>query len=660
VVDYPIQSVQLPSQELIVQGALHFIKDDPVGIIGIWGPGGVGKTCLLNNINNSLLGDMNFNVIFVTASKECSVEKVQAEIVKKLQLKKDGDVESQRHIIYEFLKDINFLVLLDDLWEQIDLQAVGIPYPLGTVNQLKRKVVLTTRLRQVCGEMEVRKELEVACLQEDEAWQLFQEKVGQETLSSSPRIEALARKLVKELKGLPLALVVIGKAMYQKTAPKWEYAIQHMQRSCCDGDDPLSMENVFRKLKFSYDSLRNDTLRHCFLTCALWPEDWEIVKADLAQCWVGLGLVDGDGDIQSFYTKAYSLIGDLRDACLLENRGNRYGIVKVHDVIRDMALWISCGCGENNNKWFVRAKAGREENFSIPWGRAEYISLMLNEMSKLPPFCIDPCPMKLKMLSLQNNYFDESIAETIKNFTSLTYLDLRLNLLKSIPDELCSLADLEYLDLSHNPDICQLPYCFRNLVKLKFLYLLCTDMQRIPDGIISNLKALQVIELRTWRAYQGGSVNYNPTVFQELGTLDHLKAAGIEVGGFAECESLRDAANLPIRSLILGSLIETHTFCLSYILSVDFAQWTLYELDIIQSNMTQIIVRHEPNYQFDFGILNKLSLWFLVNLKEIVWMGRPPASVFPRLTCLDVNSCSKLEHLSWVMYLPRTARGTFL
>ncbi|KAI5002009.1 hypothetical protein ZWY2020_026659 [Hordeum vulgare] len=605
----PAQEIPGPSmshKNRNLQEALQFIKNDPVGMIGIWGPGGVGKTYLLRNINNSF-GDMSLHVIFVTASRGCSVRTIQGDILKKLGMAECGDLESQRQLIYEFLSKRSFLVLLDDLWEQIDLQSVGVPYPLGNVDQVKRKVVLTTRLRKVCGEMEVRKELKVACLQEDDAWQLFTEKVSQKTLSSSPRIETLAKELVKELKGLPLALIVIGKAMYPKTDPiEWEYAIQHMQRSCCDKDNPLSIENVFGQLKFSYDNLRNDTLRHCFLTCALWPENWEIIKAELAQCWIGLGLVD-ECDIQSAYTKAYSLIGDLRDACLLENWGNWYGFVKVHDVIRDMALWISCGCGEANNKWFVRAEAGAEKNISISWSKPEYISLMLNGMKKLPPFRFDHHPMKLRVLCLQNNYFDGSIAETVMNFSSLTYLDLRTNLLKNIPEELCSLANLEYFDLSHNPHICELPYCFRNLSKLKFLYLLCTSVRRIPEEVISNLKALQVIELRTCRAYVGGGpVNFIPKIFEELGTLDHFKSAGIDADGFDEYASLREAAKLPIRSLRLGSLRETHEFCLSDILSIRFARRTLYELDIIQSNMEQIIVRDESNYYF--GALNKLLM----------------------------------------------------
>jgi disease resistance protein RPS2 len=66
-------------------------------------------------------------------------------------------------------------------------------------------------------------------------------------LFSSPRIEALAKELVEELKGLPLALVTVGRAMYGKSNPKqWESAMHYMKQSCCGGDyQDLHMENMF-------------------------------------------------------------------------------------------------------------------------------------------------------------------------------------------------------------------------------------------------------------------------------------------------------------------------------------------------------------------------------------------------------------------------------
>ncbi|XP_020179552.1 probable disease resistance protein At1g61300 [Aegilops tauschii subsp. strangulata] len=635
-----------------LQEALRLIKDDPVGVIGIWGPGGVGKTRLLNKIKNSIDDDKTFNyVVQVTASRGCSVEKIQTDIARHLNLNRDGNVESQSRVIFDFLKKRSFLVLLDDIWGQIDLQAVGIPYPLGYANQIWRKVVLTTRSRRVCGQMEVRKDLNVSCLHEDDSWQVFQDKVGHKTLFYSPRIEALARELVKEMKGLPLALITLGKAMYGKTdTAEWEYAIQHMRRSCCDNDDPLDMERiVFSQIKFSFDSLRNNTLRKCFLTCALWPEDQHIYKVELARCWIGLGLVH-ESDIHSSYTKAYSLMGDLSAACLLDGCGEMYDSFKMHDVVRDMALWISCGCNEKNGKWFVRAGIGRHENFSIPWSQVEFVSLMCNYVLKLPPVGSNPCHMR--MLCLGNNWLHESILiEEIKKFTSLTYLDLRFNNLGEIPEELCSLTNLEHLDLSHNIEINEVPYSFGNLIKLKFLYLGWTSIQRIPEGVISKLQSLQVIDFNTFYL-RPIPKDLLSRMLRELGTLPHLKAVGITAMCFSQYKLLRESEDLPIRSLTLRRL-ETRAFYFSDILSHEFAPRTLYELLIHMCIMEEIIFGHglaEPNC--GFRTLNQLSFSDLSNLREITWTKTSPASLFPRLACLDVHSCGKLNHLSWAMDLP--------
>ncbi|XBI85616.1 hypothetical protein VPH35_093740 [Triticum aestivum] len=646
----------MSAEECNLQNALQFIKDDPVGVIGIWGPGGF-------RIKNALDGDITFNhVIRVTASRGCSVEKIQADIACQLNLKNDVNA------IFDFLKKSNFLVLLDDPWDQIDLQATGIPYPLGSTKHIRRKVVLTTRSRKVCGQMEVRKECKVACLQEDEAWQLFQDKVGHETLSC-PRIEALARELVQEMKGLPLALITIGWAMYGKIdTAEWEYAIQHMKRSCCDSDDLLDMERaVFSRVKFSFDSLRNNSLRYCFLTCALWPEDEMIPKLRprsvcrknkgnlhvrkpvLARCWIGLGLVD-ESDIQSCYTKAYSLMGELSAACLLDGCGELYDSVIMHDVVCDMALWISCGCGKNNGKWYVRAAVGPNENFSIPWRQVECVSLMKNRLSKLTH--VGSNPRHMRMLCLGNNMLRESIIiEVIKKFTSLTYLDLHSNDLKGIPEELCSLANLEYLDLPDNDGINEVPLCFGNLIKLKFLYLESTGIIRIPEGVISSLQALQVMDFRTYHLCPVG-VGLLRRILRELGTLRHLKAVGIIAMGFPQYISLRGSDNLPVRYLNLRRL-ETRALYFSKILSHEFAPRTLYELRIDMCAMEEIIFGRELAQPYCcFRILNQLSLVHLDDLKEITWMETSPASLFPRLACLKVQSCGKLNHLSWAMYLP--------
>lgn len=58
VIIFPIHPVQqIPSRKTITENILNLIKDDTVGMIGIWGTGGVGKTHLLTVINNSFAQD---------------------------------------------------------------------------------------------------------------------------------------------------------------------------------------------------------------------------------------------------------------------------------------------------------------------------------------------------------------------------------------------------------------------------------------------------------------------------------------------------------------------------------------------------------------------------------------------------------------------------
>ncbi|CAD6266605.1 unnamed protein product [Miscanthus lutarioriparius] len=661
---------QQPSRDKIFGEAMEYIKHSSVGVIGIWGLGGVGKTHLLTKINNAFLGDSLFDyVVFVTASKEGSVETIQDEIGKKLKLKlpEGDDVKSRADIILGFLKTTKFLILLDDVWNRIDLEAVGIPYPLG-----RSKVVLTTRSKTVCGQMDVKKEINVACLPDDEAWQLFQDKVGQGTLSSSPRIEALAKELVEELKGLPLALITVGRAMYGKSNSKqWESAMHHMKQSCCGGDDQdLRMENtVFRRLKFSYDSLRNETLRQCLLTCSLWPEDEVIRTGDLIRCWIGLGLVD-ECDIHGSYRKAHSLIGELTAACLLDSCDTGFlqlhiyihdrpffnhqelpievG-VKMHDVIRDMAIWISCGCSDNKDKWVVRAGVGANLSMrTIPWRRAECISLMSSRIGELHPFTGST---NLKRLYLHQNLLDERIFGAIQSFTELAYLDLSHNRIKEIPEELFALVNLEHLDLSRNRALRTVPKRLRELTKLKFLYLAGTSIKVIPTEVISCLTELQVIDIMIFNDRM--TIDYKSKIMQELCTLPNLQAVDMVAEGDDGYESLRKTAGIPIRDLIIYGLEETNKLCLAVdTLTGDIVGRTLNELHVGYCDMEQIILGDELGKPFD--ALSVLALRNLKNLTNIImWEGTSSSqALFPRLTNLSLHACSKLQHLSWAPNLP--------
>lgn len=112
-----------------------WVEDDTVRCIGLFGMGGVGKTTLLDRIHNKFLQVTHkYNyVIRLTVSRPVNLDKIQAAIWKKLKLEEDDwrvleKVQRAARIQKLLMKHMNFLLLLDDLCDTINLlEDVGIP-----------------------------------------------------------------------------------------------------------------------------------------------------------------------------------------------------------------------------------------------------------------------------------------------------------------------------------------------------------------------------------------------------------------------------------------------------------------------------------------------------------------------------------------------------
>ncbi|XP_059640078.1 probable disease resistance protein At5g63020 [Cornus florida] len=479
--------------------------DDGMGIIGIYGMGGIGKTTLLKKLNNELASDQLSGrkldeVIWVVVSKDLSsVESVQDKIGKKLGFPEDKwqnkSQDEKQADIFEFLKMKKFVLLLDDVWGRIDLLEVGVPPPS---NQNKAKIAFTTRSEEVCSLMEAKKSIKVECLAWQEGWDLFKDKVGEQILNSDPEIEKLARVVCKECAGLPLALITIGRAMASKKTPQeWNHAISVLKKSSTFKIRGME-DDVLRRLKFSYDSLSDETIQICFLYCALYPEDWDIDVEDLINFWIGEGFLDDECDnIDEAFKLAYDVIGRLKLACLLLDSRESYKCVNMHDVIRDMALWIISENGKKNEKYLVQG-GNREPTTAPPiskWEKAERIFLSSNSIKELSG-STPRCP-NLLTLNLSDNSMTTIPASFFQFMPALKVLDLSWNVnLKKLPASFFGLLSLQHLDLS-GTGITQLPTEFKSLKKLKYLYLnRMSELVTIAPQVISSLSILQRLEIR--------------------------------------------------------------------------------------------------------------------------------------------------------------------
>ncbi|XP_075509679.1 disease resistance protein RPS2-like [Primulina tabacum] len=647
--------VEIPSRpavglELMLEKVGKLLRHENVGTVGIYGMGGVGKTTLLKSINNGFLTlDHDFEVvIWVVVSKDYVIEKIQQAIGVRLGLSWDETQfqELRASRIYNVMRKKKFLLLLDDLWEGLDLDKIGIPIPN---QENESKVVFTTRSMQVCSYMDAHFKLKVDFLDELKSWHLFQEKVGGNEIINSPPIFNLAKTIVRKCGGLPLAIVSMGRAMANKrTKEEWIYAVEVLSKS---PSEVRGMEDVFTLLKFSYDNLDNDILRYCLLYCSLFPEMYCIEKEQLIEYWAGEGFLDSlqDSNVQIM---GHAIIGSLKVACFLET-GEEESQVKMHDVVRSFALWILSEHSSAEKKFLMRASQGLLEAPSVDnWKRAERISLLDNGIITLTE--LPSCP-NLSTLLLQWNKGLSKISDGFfQSMPVLKVLDLSFTSIRELPKSICKLVELRHLDLS-GTKISTLPKELGYLTNLRHLNIQRNPYLRsIQREVISRLCQLRALNL--YYSYSGWDVQdirSSPEVrFTDLECLTDLVSLGITVNELStlssvshskflqqriqylyikECEGLQ---RLPISSYP-GDADQLRRLSISNC-------WNLRYLEINEAA--------EETHSW-LPSLEILALNGLPNLTS-VWRNKVNRGCLQNLRCVNISYCHKLKNVSWILLLP--------
>lgn len=539
---------------------VDLLYDNDAKRIGIWGMGGVGKTTLIKNLNNNLKessSTLPFDIVlWVTVSQKQDSRKLQMQIAERLHLvvKAEESEESLAKRLHRRLHKKKFILILDDVWETIDLDSLGVPQPDALTGS---KIILTSRSFEVCRKMKTDKQLKVEVLNDEDSWLLFIENAGK--VVTLKYIEPIARAIAKECGGLPLAIITVGKAMREKTKVElWKDALSELRSS--DVPDIEAIETtVFKPLKLSYDSLPGENLKSCFLYCSLYPEDFSIDTKELVKCWQGEGLIEGQKSYEKCYNRGIALIEKLKDSCLLEH-GAKEGAVKMHDVVRSVAIWISSSVGDGC-KALVRSGINLTQiSVSETSTDLKRVSYMHNKISKIPDFGIC-CPESMSLL-LQGNLSLKSIPDGfLQVFKALGVLNLSQTGIKLLPQSIGLLGDLRVLLLTESyleeisnigelrnlqvrdcSDTCikELPSEMKNLMNLRQLYLSETySLKSIQTGIISSFSSLEVLDMRRsgyiWDIIQQTEENH--ATFRELLYLEHLLVLSIQLKNIPDFDS---------------------------------------------------------------------------------------------------------------------------
>ncbi|XP_077242306.1 disease resistance protein At4g27190-like [Tasmannia lanceolata] len=256
-------------------------------------------------------------------------------------------------------------------------------------------------------------------------------------------------------------------------------------------------------------SLAREVAKECKgLPLAIKVVDFSTEEDELIRCWRAEGLIDESLNIEESLDSGVDLIEKLKHSCMLEP-GRGEGTVKMHDIVRDVALWIASS-SEDGNKFFVQSNMGSskitEEGMHESINRASFVG---GELSEIPMFSAR-CS-RLSTLFLQDNPLNKIPRDIFLGLKALRVLNLSSTKIKSLPKEVGELNNLRLLNLSNT-----------------------YELERIEAHTISRLSSLEVLDMYKssygWKVK--GEVDEESVTLEELLHLECLYYLGIRAKMF--------------------------------------------------------------------------------------------------------------------------------
>lgn len=472
------------SLHTVFQKTLSYLKDDKMRRIGIWGAVGIGKTAIMQYLNdNEGIAKMFEIIIWITMPNNPSNRKLQKAIIQRLNLSVEGisSIEGKAQTISDNLEGKKCLILLDEVRHKIDLQKI-----MRFKNLKDSKVVLASRSRGICYDMRADEVIEVKNLSFDDAWNMFQEIVGDAV--SSSKIKNIAEQVVQECGGFPLLIDKVARTFksYEENVVLWFRGWDYLQR--WDGIKVGGIDEVLEILKLCCQDL-DETKMGCFLYSALYPEECEIRVDYLLECWRAEGFMGHTNEFKVARGEGHAILKELTDLSLLEITNGRK-FVKMNKVLRKVALKMSSQ--RNDFKLLVKPREGLNDfPKKEEWEQATRISLMDNQLENLPDTDLDF--HNLLTLFLQRNMQLKKIPDSFfATMQSLRVLDLHATEIQSLPSSLSKSIHLRGLYLNSCSLLREFNFDKKDLVDLEALDIRRTKISLLQIGGLEKVRCLKM------------------------------------------------------------------------------------------------------------------------------------------------------------------------
>ncbi|XP_058079877.1 putative disease resistance protein RGA3 [Magnolia sinica] len=598
--------------------------------ISIVGVGGLGKTTLAQLICNDERVKSHFHkVLWVCVSDDFNVINLTKEIIKAAggTSPPDSQLDSLQKQLIQTLQGKLFLIVLDDVWNDDSdrWEKLMLSLQRGAPGS---KILVTTRSEKVANTcMPSAYMHELKGLSYDDSWLLFRTRAfAGRKVEDCRALEKIGREIVKNCKGVPLSLKVIGSVMRSKmTKQDWKDILESQTWEIRD-----IAKGILPALLLSYYNLPVH-LKQCFAYCSVYPKDHLMEKDTLVKLWLAQGFIKPDGK-REMEAIGGEYFDELLAQSLFQEVGYSYAVrCTIHDLLHDLIQFITkneCCIFEN----------GKMDTSSVTVRHSSFIAT--RETSHIPaPLCH---AKKLRTLLQPGHSEIDTIPDHLFQCArSLRAFDFRI---KELPSSIGLLKHLRYLDLSDS-EIVELPESvssLRNLQTLKLNW--CNCLERLPSGM-SAMVHLRHLEIEGTRA-----LKYLP---EGLGRISSLRTLSrFIVGGHGGCK----IGELKRLDSLQGKLQIDH---LERVGSVDEAKEAQLEnksqLRLLSLNMSpDDALEMSGNGEVESVVealrpslanLEELEIRGYIGSKFPTWIGDSSFSNLVSLRLIDCNKCTQLPGL---------------
>ncbi|CAL5336666.1 unnamed protein product [Camellia sinensis] len=502
-------------KEKIVKMLVENISDcQDVSVYPIIGMGGLGKTTLAQMVFNDERVECHFEPkIWVYVSQDFHVKRVIEAIIKSVTGKicEASNLDYLQKKLREMLNGKRYLLVLDDVWDEDQDNWDGLKYLLACGSK-GASIIFTTRVAKVASIMGTVPAHHLSFLSDEDCWLLFKQRAFGHGNEEHPNLVAIGKEIVKKCGGVPLAAKALGGLMrFKSEETDWQFVKESEIWNL-----PQEKNSILPLLRLSYYSLPLE-LRRCFAYCAIFLKGSEIEKEKLIHLWMANGFISSNGKSEledignGMWNELYwrSFFQDVDK----DPSGNI--IFKIHDLMHDLAQSVmedECHMMEAKSSTNISAQRIHHVTlvadcmhavvFPKALYRVESLHTILLQYRRPNSIAFDFFPSSCDFTNFGSlRVFDAlgtnmwQLSSSIGKLKHLTYLNLSTTLIRTLPKSICSLHNLQTLNLNECYKLQRLPKNMKSLRSLRHLYLEgCDKIQDMPPKL-GHLTLLRTLSL---------------------------------------------------------------------------------------------------------------------------------------------------------------------